>query len=44
MNKEEIIKIIGGKLPILKQKVDLVTKNALKRGIKDEIIKETLYV
>ena len=29
---------------ILKQKIDLVTKNALKRGMKDEIIKETLYV
>ncbi len=29
---------------ILKQKVDLVTKNALKPVIKDEIIKETLYV
>jgi len=28
----------------LKQKVDLITKNALKRVIKDQIIKETLYV
>jgi len=29
---------------MLKQKVDLVTKNALKSVIKKQIIKETLYV
>lgn len=28
----------------LKQKVDLVTKNTLKQVIKEDIIKETLYV
>lgn len=28
----------------LDQKVDLVTKKALKRAIKDDVLKETLYV
>ncbi len=40
----DFIKLENFLSEILKQKVDLVTKNALKPIIKDEILKETLYV